>query len=58
VVFVQNDGMALGALRALAERGLRVSADCSLVSCDDPAFGECLAGGPVVRASTGPPSAR
>jgi LacI family transcriptional regulator len=41
-VFVHNDVMAIGALRALAERRLRVPADCSLVSCDDLAFAEYL----------------
>jgi LacI family transcriptional regulator len=41
-LFVHNDVMAIGALRALAERGLRVPAECSLVSCDDLAFAEYL----------------
>jgi LacI family transcriptional regulator len=41
-VFVHNDVMAVGAMRALAERGLRVPADCSLVGCDDLAFAEYL----------------
>jgi LacI family transcriptional regulator len=31
-VFVHNDTMAIGALRAPHEHGLRVPADCSLVS--------------------------
>jgi len=94
-VFVHNDVMAIGVLRALAERGLRVPADCSLVSCDDLPFAgyllpalttvrlpfqetgtraaqlllDHIRGQPiparnllpvelVVRASTGPPSAR
>lgn len=34
-LFVQSDVMALGAMRALAERGLRVPDDCSVVGCDD-----------------------
>ncbi len=34
-VFVHNDVMAIGALKAMHERGRRVPADCSLVSCDD-----------------------
>jgi LacI family transcriptional regulator len=41
-VFVHNDVMAIGALRALDERGLRVPADCSLVGCDDLSFAEYL----------------
>ena len=41
-VFVHNDTMAVGALRALNERGVRVPADCSLVSCDDLSFAEYL----------------
>jgi DNA-binding LacI/PurR family transcriptional regulator len=36
-VFVANDQMALGALRALAERGLRVPEDVSVVGFDDVA---------------------
>jgi len=34
-VFVQSDGMALGALHALRERGRHVPDDCSVVGCDD-----------------------
>jgi LacI family transcriptional regulator len=34
-IFAQNDVMALGVLRALAERGTRVPDDCSVVGCDD-----------------------
>ncbi|MCX7946907.1 MAG: LacI family transcriptional regulator [Hydrogenophilus sp.] len=34
-LFVCNDMMALGALRALAEAGLRVPADCAVVGFDD-----------------------
>jgi LacI family transcriptional regulator len=41
-VFLHSDVMALGALRALAEQGLRVPADCSVVSCDDLSFAEYL----------------
>ena len=41
-VFVHNDVMAIGALKALHERGRRVPADCSLVSCDDLTFAAYL----------------
>lgn len=34
-IFVQTDLMALGAVRALSERGVRVPDDCSVVGCDD-----------------------
>lgn len=34
----QNDTMAVGALNALYERGLRVPEDCSVVGCDDLHF--------------------
>jgi LacI family transcriptional regulator len=37
-VFVHNDVMAVGALKALHERGLRLPADCSVVGCDDLSF--------------------
>ena len=37
-VFVHNDTMAMGALKALHERGLRLPADCSVVGCDDLTF--------------------
>ncbi len=42
-VFVHNDVMAVGALRALHERGRSVPADCSVVSCDDLSFAAYLA---------------
>jgi LacI family transcriptional regulator len=41
-VFVHNDVMAVGALRALHERGLTVPTDCSVVSCDDLSFAAYL----------------
>ncbi|WP_173132548.1 LacI family DNA-binding transcriptional regulator [Kibdelosporangium persicum] len=41
-VFVQNDVMAMGALKALHERGLRLPADCSVVGCDDLSFAAYL----------------
>jgi LacI family transcriptional regulator len=41
-VFVHNDTMAVGVLRALNERGVRVPADCSVVGCDDLSFAEYL----------------
>jgi LacI family transcriptional regulator len=34
-IFAQTDLMALGVLRALAERGIRVPDECSVVGCDD-----------------------
>jgi LacI family transcriptional regulator len=34
-LFVQNDMMAVGALRALRLRGLRVPQDCAVIGCDD-----------------------
>lgn len=37
-VFVHNDVMAMGVLKALHERGLRLPADCSVVGCDDLSF--------------------
>jgi len=37
-VFVHNDTMAMGALKAMHERGLRLPADCSVVGCDDLSF--------------------
>ncbi len=37
-VFVHNDVMAVGVLKALHERGLRLPADCSVVGCDDLSF--------------------
>jgi LacI family transcriptional regulator len=41
-VFVHNDVMAVGALKALHERGRKVPTDCSLVSCDDLSFAAYL----------------
>jgi LacI family transcriptional regulator len=41
-VFVHNDVMAMGALKALHERGLRLPADCSIVGCDDLPFAAYL----------------
>ncbi|GAA4672238.1 LacI family DNA-binding transcriptional regulator [Phytohabitans rumicis] len=41
-VFVHNDTMAVGARRALAERGRRVPDDCSLIGCDDLSFAAFL----------------
>jgi LacI family transcriptional regulator len=41
-LFVHNDVMAVGVLRALQDRGLRVPADCSVVSCDDLDLGAYL----------------
>lgn len=41
-VFVHSDVMAMGALKALHERGLRLPADCSVVSCDDLSFAPYL----------------
>jgi LacI family transcriptional regulator len=41
-IFVHNDGMAVGVLRALAERGRRVPDACSLVGCDDLPFAAFL----------------
>jgi len=34
-VFAHNDHMAIGAIRALHDRGLRVPEDCAIVGCDD-----------------------
>lgn len=34
-VFAHNDHMAIGAMRALHDRGLRVPEDCAIVGCDD-----------------------
>jgi DNA-binding LacI/PurR family transcriptional regulator len=39
-IFVANDAMAIGALRALSEAGIRVPEDVSLVSVDDSAEAE------------------
>jgi DNA-binding LacI/PurR family transcriptional regulator len=39
-IFVANDAMAIGALRALSEAGVRVPEDVSLVSVDDSAESE------------------
>jgi LacI family transcriptional regulator len=41
-VFVHNDVMAIGALKAMHERSRQVPADCSLVSCDDLPFAPYL----------------
>jgi LacI family transcriptional regulator len=41
-VFVHSDVMAIGALRALADRGIRVPDDCSVVGCDDAPFAAYL----------------
>jgi LacI family transcriptional regulator len=41
-VFVHADVMAVGVLKALHERGLRLPADCSVVSCDDLSFAAYL----------------
>jgi LacI family transcriptional regulator len=37
-VFVHSDVIAMGVLKALHERGLRLPADCSVVGCDDLSF--------------------
>lgn len=37
-IFVHNDTMAVGVLKALHERGLNLPADCSVVGCDDLSF--------------------
>jgi LacI family transcriptional regulator len=37
-VFAHSDVMAVGALKALHERGLRLPAECSVVGCDDLSF--------------------
>jgi LacI family transcriptional regulator len=37
-VFVHNDTMAVGVIKALHERGLALPADCSVVGCDDLPF--------------------
>jgi LacI family transcriptional regulator len=41
-VFAQSDVMAIGTLRALADRGIRVPDDCSVVGCDDAPFAAYL----------------
>jgi DNA-binding LacI/PurR family transcriptional regulator len=41
-IFIQNDEMAIGAMRALRERGLRVPGDISIVGYDDIAVAEYL----------------
>ena len=41
-IFAHADVMALGVLRALSERDIRVPDDCSVVSCDDLAFAEFM----------------
>jgi LacI family transcriptional regulator len=38
-IFAGNDMMGIGALRAAAERGLRVPADCSIIGFDDIELG-------------------
>ena len=42
-LFAFTDGVALGAMRALVEEGLRVPADMSIVGCDDLDFAPFLA---------------
>lgn len=37
-IFVHNDTMAVGVLKALHDRGLRLPRDCSVVGCDDLSF--------------------
>ncbi|OLF14791.1 LacI family DNA-binding transcriptional regulator [Actinophytocola xanthii] len=41
-VFAHNDVIAVGALKALHERGLRLPDNCSVVGCDDLSFAEYL----------------
>jgi LacI family transcriptional regulator len=41
-VFVHSDVMAMGVLRALADRGIRVPEECSVISCDDLPFAAYL----------------
>jgi LacI family transcriptional regulator len=41
-VFVHNDVMAMGAIRAAADRGVRVPDDCSVIGCDDMPFAAFL----------------
>jgi LacI family transcriptional regulator len=44
-VFVHSDVMAVGVLRALADRGIRVPEECSVISCDDLPFAAYLTPG-------------
>ncbi len=37
-IFVHNDSMAMGALKALHERGVKLPDACSVVGCDDLSF--------------------
>lgn len=41
-VFCLNDLMALGAMRAIREEGLRIPEDISVIGCDDVFFASCV----------------
>ena len=41
-VFCLNDPMALGAMKAIREEGLRIPQDISVVGCDDQFFASCI----------------